>query len=316
MKKQTTPNPEVNESTTYENLIDVVDSFEEYRSGYQPPKPIQKDTSYPFKLNVHTWTRGDTDLLAKTLGMKLQSDEKSVTFQGKSQTKPENCNFIEKRKDPLRKRTSHKDRIESQLWTDTVEFRQDGWVTYMSFKFIFPTEKSLMTFCRLVKQRVSLDTKAINFPQRKPKVWKYHWVCRNPEVQPIYPMYIVSKGRGDSRLTSRCFERIRVPYYIVIEPQDYDEYSCVIDEEKILVLPFSNHGDGPGRARNWCWDHSMKNGFKRHWVFDDNISDFYRIYSNRRIPIGDGGMFRVCEEFADRFENVPVAGLNYDFFVP
>ena len=79
-------------------------------------------------------------------------------------------------------------------------------------------------------------------------------------------------------------------------PQDFDEYACVIDEEKILVLPFSNHGDGPGRARNWCWDHSMENGFKRHWVFDDNIRDFRRLHRQRRHPIGDGGMFRIIED--------------------
>ena len=28
------------------------------------------------------------------------------------------------------------------------------------------------------------------------------------------------------------------------------------------------------------------------------------------LPIGDGGMFRVCEEFVDRFENVPLAVFN------
>ena len=55
-------------------------------------------------------------------------------------------------------------------------------------------------------------------------------------------------------------------------------------------------------------------GYKRHWVMDDNIVDFHRLYGNRKIPIGDGGMFRVCEEFVDRFKNVPISGLQYDFF--
>ena len=39
-------------------------------------------------------------------------------------------------------------------------------------------------------------------------------------------------------------------------------------------LPFSNHGDGPGRARNWCWDHSISIGADYHWQIDDNIKDF------------------------------------------
>ena len=156
----------------------------------------------------------------------------------------------------------------------------------------------------------------MSYPAKKPKVLKYHWVSQWHNPNPKYPVYIVSKGRGDSRLTSRFFERTKIPYFIVIEPQDYDEYACVIDESKILVLPFSNHGDGPGRARNWCWDHSVVNGYKRHWVFDDNIKDFSRLYRHRKLPIADGGMFRVIEEFVDRFRNVPVSGLNYDFFTP
>ena len=80
---------------------------------------------------------------------------------------------------------------------------------------------------------------------------------------------------ADSRKTSITLERLGVPYFIVIEPQEYDEYSCVIDDEKISI-PVPNHGDGPGRARNRCWDHSISLGAKRHWVLDDNISRFLR----------------------------------------
>jgi hypothetical protein len=51
-------------------------------------------------------------------------------------------------------------------------------------------------------------------------------------------------------------------------------------------------------------------------VFDDNIMDFSRLYRHRKLPVADGGMFRVIEEFVDRFANVPISGLNYDFFAP
>jgi hypothetical protein len=105
-----------------------------------------------------------------------------------------------------------------------------------------------------------------------------------------------------------------VPYFVVIEPQDYDAYFCSFDPETILVAPFSNHGDGPGRARNWCWDHAKAAGFKRHWVMDDNINGFVRLHENEKIPVADGGMIRAAEDFVDRFENVPLAGLNYRFF--
>ena len=44
-------------------------------------------------------------------------------------------------------------------------------------------------------------------------------------MNPKYPIYIISKGRAESRLTSKALERLKVPYRIVIEPQEYDEYA-------------------------------------------------------------------------------------------
>jgi hypothetical protein len=48
---------------------------------------------------------------------------------------------------------------------------------------------------------------------------------------------------------------------------------------------------------------------------DDNIRCFYRLNRNRKIPIGDGTVFRVAEDFIERFENVAKAGFNYEMFV-
>ena len=56
-------------------------------------------------------------------------------------------------------------------------------------------------------------------------------------MNPIYPIYIISKGRADSRQTSRSLEEMNVPYRIVIEESEYDDYAAVIDPEKILTLP-------------------------------------------------------------------------------
>ena len=59
---------------------------------------------------------------------------------------------------------------------------------------------------------------------------------------PKFPIYIISKGRWETRMTSKALEKMGVPYSIVIEPQEYDNYASVIDPKKILVLPFSNLG--------------------------------------------------------------------------
>ena len=135
-------------------------------------------------------------------------------------------------------------------------------------------------------------------------------------MNPKYPIYIISKGRAKSRLTSKTLEEMNVPYRIVIEPQEYDDYAAVIDPKKILVLPFSNLGQGSIPARNWVWEHSIEEGHERHWILDDNIQHFYRLHKNKKITMTTPTGFRVCEDFADRYSDVKMFGMNYAFFAP
>ena len=137
------------------------------------------------------------------------------------------------------------------------------------------------------------------------------WIKMNPK----YPIYIISKSRWESRLTSKALERMKVPYHIVIEPQGYDNYASVIDKTKILTLPFSNLGQGSIPARNWVWEHSISINAKKHWIMDDNIYDFYRLNRNVRNIVQTGTIFKICEDFTNRYENVPISGLNYRFFM-
>ena len=128
-----------------------------------------------------------------------------------------------------------------------------------------------------------------------------------------YPIYIISKGRWERRLTSRALEDMKMPYRIVIEPQEYEKYSLYIDKSKILVLPFSNLGQGSIPARNWVWEHSIKEGHKWHWILDDNIEAFYRLNRNKRIPVNTGIIFKIAEDFVNRYENIALSGFNYRF---
>jgi len=131
-----------------------------------------------------------------------------------------------------------------------------------------------------------------------------------------YPIYIISKGRWDSRLTSKALEWANIPYHIVVEPQEYEQYAAVIDPKKILVLPFSNLGQGGIPARNWVWEHSISIGAKRHWILDDNIKLFARLHNNMKLKVKSGAMFRAAEVFVDRYENVAIAGFQYWMFAP
>jgi len=146
-------------------------------------------------------------------------------------------------------------------------------------------------------------------------------------MNPKYPLYIPSKGRADSRLTSKALESMGVPYYIVIEDQEYKQYSAVISKDKILILDkkyqedydtFDDLGDskskGPGAARNFIWNHSISNGFAWHWVMDDNIDLFLRLNQNLKVPVKDGTIFKCMEDFCERYENIAMAGPNYFMF--
>lgn len=144
---------------------------------------------------------------------------------------------------------------------------------------------------------------------------------------PQFPLYIVSKGRADSRLTAKSLEAMGVPYFIVVEEQERAAYSAVIDPARVLVLDpqcqadydtfdelGATKGKGPGPARNFAWDHSIANGHAWHWVMDDNIRGFYRLNQNQKKKVLDGAIFAAMENFCLRFENVAMAGPNYHMF--
>lgn len=133
--------------------------------------------------------------------------------------------------------------------------------------------------------------------------------------KPKYPIYVISKGRAKSRHTSKALEKMNVDYRIVIEPQEFDQYAEVIDPKKILVLPFSNHGKGSGPARNWCWEHSIAEGHKRHWILDDNIDGFYRVVGGKRYRCHSSAIFRATEDLVDRYKNIQLASLQYKMFI-
>lgn len=126
-----------------------------------------------------------------------------------------------------------------------------------------------------------------------------------------YPIYIISKNRSHNCLTPRSLDRLGIPYKVVIEPHEFNEYSDVIDSDKLLTLPFDNIGMGSTPARNWVWEHSIKCGNKKHWILDDNIEDFNRLNKNTKFKVRTNATFRACEDFTDRYKNVAMSGMNY-----
>jgi hypothetical protein len=133
---------------------------------------------------------------------------------------------------------------------------------------------------------------------------------------PRYPIYVISKGRWETPLTARFLIKDRVPFSMVVEPQEADAYRLSLPGVKIHTLPFSNLGQGGIPARNWVWEHSKSEGHERHWILDDNIYYMYRRFKAKRIICNSEVGFKCAEDFADRYENVALLAINYKHFVP
>lgn len=141
-------------------------------------------------------------------------------------------------------------------------------------------------------------------------VKRKHTVAKH---QPQCPVFIPSKGRADSCYTMKLFDRMAVPFTVVVEPQQVDEYAESVGADRLLVTP---HRDkGLTFTRNWIWDHCHDQGFERFWTFDDNITSMLRYHENDMIFVSNGAAMRAAEDFVARYRNVPVAGFNYEFFV-
>ena len=147
-------------------------------------------------------------------------------------------------------------------------------------------------------------------------------------MNPQWPVYIVSKGRADTRYTARALELLGVPFYIVVEAQEREAYAAVIRGGEVLVLPpeYQQRYDtcdalpddkskGPGPARNFAWDHAVALGAAWHWVMDDNIRWWARMNASRKIKVASGTIFRCMEDFCSRYRNIAMAGPNYESLI-
>lgn len=131
-----------------------------------------------------------------------------------------------------------------------------------------------------------------------------------------YPIYIISKGRWETRKTAKALMAMNQPFRIVVEPSEYAMYAKHIPLEQIITCPedFSKRGEGSIPVRNFVWEHSLQEGHERHWILDDNIEQFNRLHNNLQVKVLTGAIFEAAEDFVDRYINIALAGFQYDYF--
>jgi hypothetical protein len=184
-----------------------------------------------------------------------------------------------------------------------------------------PEELGREWFSKVVEQDVTRGlagedrkrTQSVWWPEAEIGHFAGKAYVRDQPLLPRWPIFVPSKGRSDSRQTMKALDKIGVPYRAVLEEQDVEAYvTAGTDPSRILVLPHKDRGLVV--TRNWIWDRAAEEGHRYFWTMDDNIQGFYRLNHNLKVPVGDGTMLRAIEDMAERYENVPVSGMNYFMF--
>lgn len=128
-----------------------------------------------------------------------------------------------------------------------------------------------------------------------------------------YPIYVPSKNRP-KRVTLKLLDDMKVNYYLVIEPQDYDMYVESLDSEYMTILVLPENDRGIAYVRNFCKQHSIENSHKWHWQLDDNILDFLIRKDDKNVKYDGRSLLSASEHLAHKFDNVGILGLCHRAF--
>ena len=284
-------------------------------SLFENLKQTETDSDFLTSVRIHIYRESDIEKFRELVNTSLKHIE-GVFFE----------NISDLLNKPISDPTNRNDRTTlfdgsdyewwRKYWKNMPTFDQPDLPHLLSIRVFFKTEESVKEFSEKLGQNCTKNTRFLHYPDlEKIDKTKIFWYSEKT-LSPKYPIYVISKGRWESRMTVKALEEMSCPYRIVIEPQEYDQYSAVIDPKKILVLPFSNLGQGSIPARNWVWEHSISEGHKWHWILDDNLKEFYRLHKNLRLRIKSQNIFRIIEQFVERYENIGQSGMHYKMFMP
>lgn len=252
---------------------------------------------------------------AEKLSLDLNKDVKELILHSKE---------IKHKKSVVKKNNNNT----NKEWFDMPEYISEKQEPYSKID-IYVKDETLEYLSNLFEQNITDKTQSIWFPKLiQGKNSKLRVVGGSSKTK--YPIYVVSKGRPTQCYTSRYLSQMEVKHFVVVEPSEIELYKINLDNNYATLVEldmsykdnydtFDDLGDtkskGAGAARNFCWEHSMKNGHKWHWVMDDNTNEgFHYMNNNKKQKCRTGAMFRACEHFVDRYENIAIAGLNYSKF--
>jgi len=205
-------------------------------------------------------------------------------------------------------------------WRGLPEFKtHEDKIPYLKIKFT--TEEDKKEFYKVIGQVYTKNN--YGWYPSKPKYLPNtaYWDSDLPiEMQKNkYPIFVISKGRYEQRLTSDYLSKCKIEHYLVVEHCEEKLYTEGLKEHVNLMVmeeEFDNLGKGSIPVRNWIDRKAKELRVEKYWCLDDNISSFCRFYKNTRVEIRTPLVFKLTEKFMDRYENLYLCGLQYKSFMP
>ncbi|MEN2998854.1 MAG: hypothetical protein ABDH28_07475 [Brevinematia bacterium] len=130
-----------------------------------------------------------------------------------------------------------------------------------------------------------------------------------------YPVYVISKGRyryTRNRMTWSFLKEEGIPFYLVVEPSEAGRYKEIHDN--LLVLPEDNYGFSTP-ARNFAWEHSIKMGYKAHFILDDNINRVSVVAKGKRKMVRISYLLEASLYVSKMYEKWGMIGFREEQFM-
>ncbi len=167
------------------------------------------------------------------------------------------------------------------------------------------------------KQGHNTMTTQISPPIRPRGIWKSN---KNiPEIQPAYPVCILSYRRADSNGKSHLYlTKCKIHHKLFIQEDEYEKYEAWYNKEycELVKCPnFSREGMGSTPVRNAILKWARDLGHKRVWMLDDNIKYYQRYYQGYKCVIQSAEIFTQIEMYIDNYDNVGAVSHNFSPFI-
>lgn len=163
-------------------------------------------------------------------------------------------------------------------------------------------------------------------------------------MEPVYPIYIVSKGRANyvgGSTANLLLNKAGIDrFLLVVEKSELADYSATWGKDRCISIPQKYFRDydpldgygqsfplGSGPARNFVWDLARRDKAKWYWVLDDNIASILRFHEQFKQSEGpvktssyqvvrDGRkFFREMELYITQYRNVGMGGPMSESFI-